>query len=383
MTCKIAISGGGVAGLSAAWWLSRAGAEVTVLERAHDYAPLGHYISLKAHGVALISQMGLLEQCRSREVRTRTLRMYSQTGRLLREMPSEAVSAAIDGYLLFRRADLHASLYEAVKGCCDLRFGTQLRAIRQTPANVEVDLASGTERFDLLLGTDGIHSVTRRLVFGEQFLRPLGGRYVALTVDCRHGQSLDAVQMWWGRGQTVTLIPNSLDRISAIVYHGDGGIEPRGTTNADYRAFFDEGYAQFPGPVRRVLSALDEHGYVFADTIAMVDMPTIVKGRVALIGDAAHCPTFMSGMGSSLALEGARELARAIEAESDVPSALLRYEQSITPIANAYKASANKMKRLILSRNRVLEAARNAATTAIPNWALERQAKAFLHLKKA
>ena len=383
MTLKIAISGGGVAGLSAAWWLSRSGADVTVLERAPDYAPLGHYISIKAHGVALIRHMGLLEQCRSREVRTQTMRMYNQAGKLLREIPSEALSAAVDGYLLFRRADLHASLYEAVTGSCDLRFSTQLRAVRQTHTHVEVEIESGTERFDLLLGTDGIHSLTRRLVFGEAFLRPMGGRYLALTVDCQHGLSLDALQMWWGRGQTVTLIPNSVDRISAIVYHGDGGVEPRGTTNADYRAFFDEGYAQFPDPVRRILGALDEHGYVFTDSIAQVDMPTIVKGRIALIGDAAHCPTFMSGMGSSLALQGARELAHALESEPDVPAALGRYEKAITPIANRYKASANTMKRLLLSRSRLLEAVRNAATAAVPNWALDRQAKAFLHVKKA
>ncbi len=377
MKTRVLISGGGIAGLAAAFWLEREGAQVTVLEKAGSYAPLGHYIALKSHGVALIRQMGLLEACRQREVHTLLLRVLSATGKLLRENPSEELAAAVDGYLLCRRADLHAALYEAVKGRCDLRFGSLLGAVRELPDRIEADLSSGTQTFDLLIGADGIHSQTRSSLFGTGFLTPMGGSYFALTVDCQHGQPTDVMQMFMGCGQHVAMIPNTDERMSLIVYHSDGGIEPTGKTAADYLQFFSASYGNFAPPVRTVLGAVTERTYVFSDTISMVQMPSIVRSRVALVGDAAHCPTFMSGMGSSLALQGARALARCLATHADVSAALLQYERVIAPIALGYQKSAKTMRPVLLSRSRAFETVRNLITGAMPAWLLNREARSL------
>jgi 2-polyprenyl-6-methoxyphenol hydroxylase-like FAD-dependent oxidoreductase len=373
---KVLISGGGIAGLAAAFWLERLGAQVTVLERAREYTPLGHYVALKSHGVAMVKEMGLLEACRKRELHMRSVRMLTSSGKFLRDNPSAELSAAVDGYLLIRRADLHAALYEGVQRS-DLRFGSHLGPVRVLEDRVEADLPGGTESCDLLIGADGIHSATRAAVFGEGFLEPMGGHYLALTVDCRHGQPLDAWQVFFGRGQHVAMIPNGEDRISVIVYHAAGGLEPAGKTNADYRTFFAEAYRDFAEPVRRVLGAIDAHTYVFSDTIAMVKLPSIVKGRVALVGDAAHCPTFMSGMGSSLALQGAHTLATSLAAHpTDMRAALAAFETTITPIALGYQSSAKTARPLLLSRNWALETVRNFATGAMPAWLMNREARA-------
>lgn len=384
MALKVLISGGGVAGLAAAFFLEKRGAEVTVLERAHAYAPLGHYIALKSHGIALVRQMGLLDVCRARELRMRTVQMRTTAGHLLKETPSEALAAAIDGYLLFRRADLHAALFEGAKAHCDVRFGSTLERVTQRPDGIDAVIAGRIEAYDLLLGADGIHSQTRTQVFGDGFMRPMGGRYLALTVDVHHGLPLDSTQVFWGRGQQVALMPNSPDRISAIVYHADGGIDPQGKTIADYRTFFAQAYSEFAPAVQQVFGALGSQAFVFSDTIAQVIMPNIVSGRVALLGDAAHCPTFMSGMGSSLALQGAHALATSLEASGgDVAAGLSQFERVISPIALGYQRSARAARPVLLSRSRIVQLVRNAVVRAIPNSLLTRQAKLFYRTSAA
>src|SRR6185295_661176 len=84
----------------------------------------------------------------------------------------------------------------------------------------------------------------------------------------------------------------------------------------------------FPEEVGRVLHGIGANDFVFSDAIAQVEMPHITQGPCALIGDAAHCPTFFSGMGSSLALQDAHVLAGALaRSPGDIPAALAHYEE--------------------------------------------------------
>jgi 2-polyprenyl-6-methoxyphenol hydroxylase-like FAD-dependent oxidoreductase len=247
---------------------------------------------------------------------------------------------------LFLRADLQAVLFEAVRDGLEIRYGTEIVALHDVGTQVDVELSTGQkESFDIVLGTDGIHSRTRRLTFGEGYLHALGGQYIALTVDFLHRLPANTVRSYFGRGQSVHLFLTSLNRLSAVVYHGDGGVALAGKDSSSVKAFLVEAYSGFVPEVRAVFDALDERSFVFVDAIAQVRMPSIVKGRVALLGDAAHCPTFMSGMGSSLALQGARALALQLEQQRNDPlSALLSYQAAITPIAERYQASALEMR---------------------------------------
>jgi 2-polyprenyl-6-methoxyphenol hydroxylase-like FAD-dependent oxidoreductase len=384
MTLRVLISGCGIAGTAAAHWLLKRGVEVTMVERASHFEPLGHYISLKSRGVALAKEMGIFAACKQREAPVHGMRALDASGRLMREIDPSAVEAAVDGYILFRRADLHAALYETIRDDVAVRFGTELGAIRQDAGGVEVEIGGATERFDLVLGTDGVHSRTRKLAFGEGFERPMGGRYIALTVDGEHGVAPGRMSMFFGHGQIVGLIPTSSSRLSMVVYHGDGAAKLEGRDAKSVRTFLQRAYTQFAPEVQRAFEAIDDHAFVFSDVITMIKMPSIVRGRVALIGDAAHCPTFMSGMGSSLALQGAHVLAGALDRHpTDLSATLAEYERAVTPIAASYQRSAGVMRQLLLGRSDIVASLRDAIIEHTPGWFSAAQSKRFYHTATA
>src|SRR6185436_10035568 len=184
---KVIVSGAGVGVLALAHWLDRIGAKTVIVERAPRFQALGHYISLKGNGVEMVRRMGILEACQARAAPIEETRMYSMKGRLLGAERTGALNQMLGGYILFRRADLQAALYDLVRERAEIRFGTQITAARVDEDGVEVVLSDGrTERGDLLEGADGIHSRVRGLVFGEGFQRKLGGYYIATTQGMRH-----------------------------------------------------------------------------------------------------------------------------------------------------------------------------------------------------
>jgi 2-polyprenyl-6-methoxyphenol hydroxylase-like FAD-dependent oxidoreductase len=377
MNQRILISGGGIAGMAAAWWLGRAGADVTIIERAQAFQPLGHYITLKSHGVRVVEAMGLLDACRARELPLHELTAHTANGRLLRDVDTALLTSKIEGMVLFRRADLHAALYEAVRDHTRVRFGTEVRAIRDVGDQVEVDLPEGAERVDLFLGADGVHSRARNLVFGEGGVSRMGGRYLAITVDYPHGLTPGALSTYFGRGQFVVLLPRTAANVSALIYHGDGGAEPSGNDALSVRAFLLRAYADFAPEVRRTFEALDESSFVFMDDIAMIELEAITRGRIALLGDAAHCPTFMSGMGASLALQGAYALSRALQQHQEVIRAVAAYECGISEVARGYQRSARKARPAFLNRSPQLALIRDALLQWTPDWLLARSARKF------
>lgn len=383
---RVLVSGGGIAGLALAFWLERLGIETVVAERAREFKPLGHYIALKGNGVQMIRRMGLLETCRAREAPFDSIRYVTPTGRFLREDETAKFDRELGGYLFFRRADLHAALHEALSGKkVELRLGTEVERLDTAEDRVEVRFRDGrSEVFDLLIGADGIRSPTRERVFGKGYEVPLGGHYVALTLEYDHGLEPRRGVAYMGRGQMATLMAVGPRAASLVVYHGEVGQWPESRDAGALRAFLLREYRHFAAPVQRAFEAIDEHGYVFTDSITQIRMPHVVKGRVALLGDAGGCPTFLSGMGSSLALQGAYLLAKAIEEHpADMPRALAHYEADIQPIAARYQASAWQMRGFIIGRSRVRAALRDAALAWMPDQLFARQVRRFYDAERA
>lgn len=376
---RVLISGAGIAGFALAFWLEKFGIEATFIDRANRFEALGHYISLKGNGVEVIRQMGLEAACRERECTFTRLRMMRSDGALLRMGSQAEFDRNLGGYILMRRSDLHEVLFDATNAFCDVRYGVQIDAIRDEGKEVNVQFSNGTaDAFDLVIGADGIHSHTRKLIFGSGFEVSLGGKYIGVMQDYEHGLGTEYCMAYWGIGQMAALFPTAPTRISAIFYHGDGGVEPSGRDTPSIRRFLLDAYGDFAPEVVKTITALREHAFVFMDTIAQVRLPSIIKGRVALVGDAAHCPTFMSGMGSSLALQGARLLAlRVKEHGEDMATALRKYESDIAPIANRYRESALQMRPFLLNRAAWIANARNCIFRLTPEWIVKRRIRSF------
>lgn len=379
MGLKVVVSGGGIAGLALAYWLDRIGATTIVVERAPCFQALGHYISLKGNGVEMVRRMGILDACQARAAPIDEIRMYSKRGRLLRADHTTAMTKMLGGYILFRRADLQAALYDLARERVDIRFGLQVSDAHIADSGVEVQLSDGrVEQCDVLVGADGIHSKVRGLVFGDGFERPFGGHYIAVTQALRHG--LPPVgHAYWGAGQMVSLFPVAEDSISTIVYTDDRALRPPHHDARAMREYLLSVSEGFPPHVREILGNLSSNDFVFSDVIAQIEMPHISKGRCVLLGDAAHCPTFMSGMGSSLALQDAHVLAGCLgRHQDDVTAALQCYEHVMTPIALRYHDSALSMRGLILHCSPLKAKLRDMALSLTPDRVYEAGVRRFI-----
>ena len=177
---------------------------------------------------------------------------------------------------------------------------------------------------------EGLTSRTRSLVFPEADIRSLGLLMAYLTVP-RTAADTD----WWrihqaSQGRAVTLRPDNVGTIRATLslltdVRGIEDLDRPAQVHVLRRTFADAGWE-----VPRVLDALDD-APLYVDAVGQVRLPTWHRGRVVLLGDAAHCPSPITGMGTSLALVGAYVLAGELAGAADHEQALAAYETRMRP----------------------------------------------------
>lgn len=382
---RVLIVGGGIGGLALAAFLRDAGIDHLLIERAPSFRALGHFIALKADGVRVLDRLGIREACAARALPASIVVSYrTAAGRSLRRQPSSQMDAALGGFLMLRRGDLAEVLYRRIEGSTELRFGTEITALAQDASGVSVTLSDGhTERFDAVVGADGVHSALRKRVFGSSGEEWLGGSYIALEVAASHGLAPGDIVAFLGRGKVVATVPLDGNRLAAVVYHGGDDLRAQLANAAEARAFFARHYAEFHPDVRAFFSAIDASSFVFVDTITMVRLPSIVANRVTLVGDAAACPTFLSGMGSAYAMLSAERLARELERENTeagslrIPAALAAYARGAEAHARETQASALRMRYLVLGQSPALTTVRNSVIALAPTGWLMGHVKRF------
>jgi len=376
---RVLIVGGGIGGFALAISLHQRGIEALVVERAPAFKALGHFIALKTEGVRVLDRLGITAPCRAAGLPPSThLRVTTAGGRLLREQDLSVFQTALHGYLMMRRSDLSAALHAAATPYTEVRYGTEVTALEQDDCGVLATLSTGgQERFDVVVGCDGVHSRTRGLLFGQAGPRPLGGSYIALDVHSEHRLPAGQMSLYLGRGQLVGLLPGSPDRVSGIVYHAGTELRAQLHDARGARRFFAREYAGFHADVRDVFASIDDADFVFVDNIVQIDLPEIVTGRAALLGDAAACPTFLSGMGSAYAMLSAENLAGELARGDDPSAALARYGASANAMSRELKGNALRMARVILNRSPVTAALRDTVLQLFPETLLMARAQQF------
>ncbi len=175
----VLISGAGIAGPALAFWLTRSGYQVFVVETAPGIRPGGQTVDLRGAGGDVVERMGLLDHMRERSLDQKGIAWIRANGRRRAEMPVTAFNGnGLVSKLEILRGDLVDVLYNATKDNTHYRFNTRIENISQGDEAVEAVLTDGTcLKADLVVGADGPHSTLRRLAFGpeEQFVQPLGG----------------------------------------------------------------------------------------------------------------------------------------------------------------------------------------------------------------
>jgi 2-polyprenyl-6-methoxyphenol hydroxylase-like FAD-dependent oxidoreductase len=330
---RVLISGGGIAGPSLAFWLHRAGADVTIVERAPGPRPGGHAVDVRGVAREVVERMGLREAIAERQVDERGFAMVDGRGRRMAEMSADLFGGeGIVAEIEIARGDLARILYDATAADVTYRFGDRIVALDGDVAR----LASGaTERFDVVVGADGVHSGVRALAFGPEpeFVRPLGGYMAYFTVP--DPGDLDHWMLMYNApgGRVAGLRPERGGTAKAML--AVRAPEAERMDQAAQKAFLARRMAGAGWKVDSLLAAMPGAPDFYFDILAQVRVQQWWRGRAVLLGDAGFCGSPLAGLGTSMSLVGAYVLAGELAAARRPEEAFAAYQQRMA----AYVAS--------------------------------------------
>ena len=335
---RVLISGASVAGPILAYWLNRFGFQPTVVERTEELriGSGGHAVDLFGPALQIIEWMGALPRVEDAGTHTEIV-SFIRYGHRPVDVPAESMSEGVSArHIEIMRGGLAKIIYEVGRNDIAYVFGNSIRSLEETEHGVNVTFQHGSpQTFDLVVGADGLHSITRRLVFGEEhhFLHFLGGYLAVFTVP----NYLDLHQRMLGYGEvgrTAALYPVRGTSQARVI------LLWRTPTLHDYdhhdvaaqRRLIGNIYGDTGWEVPRLLAELENADDLYLDSISTIVMETWTRGRVTLVGDAGYSPGPAVGGGTSLAVVGAYVLASELAASSsDHARGLAAYEQVIRP----------------------------------------------------
>jgi 2-polyprenyl-6-methoxyphenol hydroxylase-like FAD-dependent oxidoreductase len=329
------ISGAGIAGPALAHQLAARGWQTTIVERFGQRRDEGHNIDVRGAAREVARRMGILDDIRAANTTEVGMRFINGDGSAAASFPmNDSGGRGPTAELEILRGELSRILIAHTRDSTDYRFDTQITDLTDHGDRVTVALDDGTSiDADVLVIAEGLRSRTRDLVMPVAVTDL--GMYVAYLTIARQ----ESDDRWWNwqhvpGSRGIHLRPDNLGTTRAMLsFLSDvRGLED--LSRADQIGILRRTFADAGGAAPRILARLDDAPMYF-DAIGQVRAPRWSKGRVALLGDAAFCPSPVGGGGSSLALIGAYVLAGELCRTDDLPTALARYEQFLRPHVTA------------------------------------------------
>ncbi|MFF0579819.1 FAD-dependent oxidoreductase [Streptosporangium saharense] len=351
------ICGAGIAGLTLAWHLERAGWQVEVVERAPALRDGGYMIDFYGPGYEVAERMGLTPRLLQARYPVSELGYVDRDGRQTSRL---AMSRSFERVVSLLRADLVRAVHDDVR--TPVTYGTSVAGIEQRDEGVTVELTDGTRReVDLLVGADGAHSRVRELAFGpeERFLRYLGHQVAAYVIDDK------ALSEEVGTRYRMLTVPGLM--AGAYALRGDRLAllfllrEPDPTLTGDPATWLRRHYGDLGWILPEALSRCPEPAEIYRDQVTQVHMEHWSTGRVVLLGDACQAVSLFAGHGASLAMAGAWVLADELAAAGadGVPAALAAYQRRVRPAVEEVQAFGRRFIRWMAPASRLRITARD------------------------
>jgi 2-polyprenyl-6-methoxyphenol hydroxylase-like FAD-dependent oxidoreductase len=370
------IIGAGIGGLTAAHALQRIGWSVKVYEQAPAIAPVGAGVGIAPNAVKALDHLGLGAALRDRGRRQDGLEIRLQGGRRVARIPADGIERRYGaGFYAVHRAELHRLLLERL---LPDTLRTDHRAERVTAgtdkATVTLRTPDGmvSASADLLIAADGVHSRLRTELFPEY----PGPTYAGYTVwrgivsaeQARHLDLPAVLSETWGRGAR---FGSATINDGQIYWFACESV----TEHAELEHDLSLVASRFEGwhdPVSALFAATTEGSLLRHDVYYLHErLPGFVRGRVALLGDAAHAVTPDIGQGACLAIEDAVALAAAIE-RSGTKAGLLSYDALRRPRTEGMARASGRLGRIMQTRNPAKTLLRNTIASALPTSILMR-----------
>jgi 2-polyprenyl-6-methoxyphenol hydroxylase-like FAD-dependent oxidoreductase len=341
---RILISGAGIGGPALAFWLRRYGFEPTLIERAPAFRDGGYMIDVWGVGYDLVERMGLLPAALEAGYFIEHVRFVDEHGKRRSGFDGDLFRLALNGrFFSIPRGDLARLIFRKVDA--ETRFSTSVEALREDAGGMEVHFNHGPpERFDLVIGADGLRSHVRECVFGpEKSYEKYLGYYAASFITQGYPHRDEKTYLSFSKpGRSIARYALRGGRSAFLFVFAKDRRIPSHETSL-HKAILHQTFGQDGWETPEILARMDQTDELYFDAVSQIRMPQWSKGRVALVGDAAHCPSLMAGAGSAFAMLGAYILAGELhKADGDHTKAFAAYERRMRPFIDKQQRDAER-----------------------------------------
>jgi 2-polyprenyl-6-methoxyphenol hydroxylase-like FAD-dependent oxidoreductase len=359
---KALISGAGIAGSTAAYWLAKAGFQVTVVEQAGELRSSGSPVDVRGPAVEVAERMGVMARIREADTGVHDMVFVNGRGRVVSRVDMRTTWAE-PGDVELARGELATILRDAVQDDVTFLFDDWVTALDQDGNAVTAVLASGvTRRFDVVIGADGAHSGVRALAFGPEadYIKHLGVYVATLPLDGETGTEL---VMYNTPGRAVAIHPAGGHPGAAFMFRSPQIANFDHRDLDQHKRLLTAAYAGAGWRVPELLDRVRVADDLYFDSVSRIQVAAWSRGRVGLVGDAASGVSLF-GDGSSLAMVGAFTLADALG--DDISAGLRAYEARHRPQRAAMANSVTLAVKLLIPATTAGIAVRNLAVRLMP-----------------
>jgi 2-polyprenyl-6-methoxyphenol hydroxylase-like FAD-dependent oxidoreductase len=325
---RVLIVGGGIGGLSATIALRARGIEVDVVERNPKWDVYGVGIIQPGNAIRALDQLGVADRTIAAGFAMDGDRFHTADGTLIADNEHPRVLGPdYPGLNGITRPRLHEILTSTVTDSgANVKLGVTVAELRQSGVGVEVELTDGTEdRYDLVVGADGINSLMRSLVFPDAPTPQYTGQ-VVWRYNLPRPPEVDKLWMFAGATSKAGLVPLSDDLMYLLLIEKppeDAPLRPAQDTMAQ---IMRDRLAPFGGIIAEQRELIiDSEKVVYRPVEALLVPAPWYRGRVVLIGDAAHATSPHVGQGGAMAMEDALVLAEELAGHDLLAPALERF----------------------------------------------------------
>lgn len=370
---KALIVGAGIGGLTAALFLQRNGWETVVFEKKHSLAEYGAGIVLAANAMHVLQELGVADKVRKAGARVGQADIRTWEGRPITTVPVTKQAEMYGTYsYLIHRARLQAILAERLEPGTALYVRKNMKSFEQNERQVKVRFEDGTaETGDVLIGADGIHSAVARELFPLGPLRYSGFtafRGVTPFADVNYTMEIGGGFESWGVGRRFGFSQLG----EGLVFWFAAINSPQGLEVPDWKDYVLRQFGGWHRPIEAVVEATDKAGILRHDIYDRKPLDAWSRGRVVLLGDAAHAMLPNLGQGGAQAMEDAYVLAQCLEYASDlslnsIAAACKAYEKIRIPRANQVVRQSRRMARMVQMHHPIALSIRNHVLGLVPD----------------
>ncbi len=326
----VLISGAGFAGLTLAYWLNKFDYKVTLVEISSGIRKGGSPIEIRGEALNIVQEMGLLKKVKQKRLTANTTKriVNEKNETLFSWNHSEGEDIEI------HRDDLLDILKDCVAENCEFLFQNKITEIKQTDQTVNIEFKKGEKRsFDYVFGADGTHSSVRKMIFGDE--NDFSVFFGAYFATCETSEIPTSEGIIYNEPSIMAGVFPFKNSTQTIVVYRSPEVNYDYKDQEQQKQLLKENLKSGKWKIPQILGLMLKSNNLYFDEICQIKMPSWSNNRIALVGDAAYTAGFPTGMGTSLAIQGAATLAKSLHGSvGDYKAAFLSYYESYKPFVD-------------------------------------------------